>query len=300
MSDTLKIGLVADIHHGSQHGTKVGAAALPLLADFRHWVNGLALDLVVELGDRINNVDPVADEALTRAVAAAMQGIRAPMAHLLGNHDNHDLARSVAEAAMQVGFDCWSRDVQGHHLVFWNADTCVKGKSAFRYAPSDLEWLQRDLAATELPTIVFSHLPLDEGSMRGNYYFEQVLAGFAHYADGAKVRDVLERSGKVILCVSGHTHWNAINTIDGIPYVTIHSLTESFTTWPHPTGAWALLQVGETIDIQVYGRDPAWYRLPIRARDSHWASLTRPFAPRPADLSPAMLQRLAGTATPGS
>lgn len=293
MPDILRLGLVTDIHHGAQHGTKVGAAALPLLKDFAQWANGLALDLVVELGDRINNVDPEQDERLTREVAAALQGLRAPRAHLLGNHDNHDLTRELAEAAMQVAFGSWSRDVQGHHLVFWNADTCVKGKSAFQYAEADLAWLEQDLASTELPTIVFSHLPLDEGSMRGNYYFESALAGYAHYADSARVRTVLERSGKVILCLAGHTHWNAHNTIDGIHYVTIHSLTESFTTWPHPTGAWALLQVGEMIELEVHGRDPAWYRLPIRPRDSHWASLTRPYAPRPQALSPAMRQHLA-------
>jgi len=252
------------------------------------------------LGDRINNVDSPTDERLTRAVTAALCGVRAPKAHLLGNHDCHDLSRSMAEAAMQVSFGSWSQDVRGHHLVFWNADTCIKGKASFQFATSDLEWLERDLASTELPVIVFSHLPLDDGSMRGNYYFESVLVGFAHYADSAKVRDVLERSGKVILCIAGHTHWNAINTIDGIHYVTIHSLTESFTTWPHPTSAWGLLQVGDVIEIEVFGRDPAWYRLPVRSRANHWASLTRPFAPRPADLSPTMRARLANAAhSPG-
>ncbi len=288
MREVLSIGLVTDVHHGAQHGTKVGSAALPLLREFEHWANRHPLDLVVELGDRINNVDAAADEALTRAVAPAFSKIAAPRAHLLGNHDNHDLSRTLAEAAMQVSFASWSRDLKGFHLVFWNANTCAKGKQQFMADAAELAWLESDLAATELPTIVFSHLPLDEGSMIGNYYFEKYLAGFAHYGNSAQAREMLERSGKVILCVSGHTHWNARNTIDGIHYVTIHSLTESFTTWPHPTGAYALLRVDEQIRIEVYGRDPAYYRLPVRALGAHWANLSRSYAPRPSTLSPAL------------
>jgi hypothetical protein len=293
MNQSLNLALVADIHHGAVLGTKVGRAALPLLRDFETWANGLNLDLVVELGDRINNLDLDQDARLTTEVAAALGRISAPRAHLLGNHDNHDLSRPAAESAMQVRFDSWSTDLKGYHLVFWNADTCVKGKAAFDFAQSDLDWLERDLALTELPTIVFTHLPLDEGSMLGNYYFERYFAGYAHYARSALARDVIERSAKVILCVSGHTHWNARNTIDGIHYVTIHSLTESFTTWPHPTGAWGLLRVSEHIEIEVFGRDPAWYRLPIRKPGVHWASLSRSFAPRPAETSPAMRDRIA-------
>ena len=249
MPEVLSIGLVTEAHHGAQHGTKVGSAALPLLREFEHWANRHTLDMVVELGDRINNVDAEADQALTRAVAPAFSKIAAPRAHLPGNHDNHDLPRTLAEEAMQVGFASWSRDLKGFHLVFWNANTCARGQPKFMADVSELAWLENDLAATELPTIVFSYLPLDEGSMIGNYYFEKYLAGFAHYGNSAQARELIERSGKVILCVAGHTHWNARNTIDGIHYVTIHSLSESFTTWPHPTGAYALLQVDEQIRI---------------------------------------------------
>ncbi|MCB2007288.1 MAG: metallophosphoesterase, partial [Rhodoferax sp.] len=281
MSETLSLGLVADIHHGAQVGTKLGPAALPLLAAFNDWANNLPLDLVVELGDRINNLDQDADRQLTQDIAAAFGKLTLPRAHLLGNHDNHDLSRVAAEAAMQTGFHSWSRDLKGFHLVFWNADTCVKGKQAFVFDAADLQWLEADLASTELPTIVFSHLPLDEGSMIGNFYFEKYFAGFAHYANAAGARAVLEESGKVILCVSGHTHWNARNTIDGIHYITIHSLSESFTTWPHPSGAYALLHVQDQITLEVFGRDPAYYRLPVRQPGRHWANLSRPFAPKP-------------------
>ena len=296
MDATLNLGLIADVHHGAKLGTIHGPAALPLLGEFTNWVNRHPLDLVVELGDRINDVDAVTDEKLTRDVAAAFGRIEIDRAHILGNHDNHDLSRNAAEAAMQVSFNSYSRDIKGYHLIFWNANTCMKGKQHFEFDPADLRWLESDLKNPDLPTVVFTHIPLDEGSMLGNYYFEKHASRVASYVDSKSIREVLERSGKVILCLSGHTHWNARNTIDGIHYVTIHSLTESFTTWPHPTGAYGYLRLGEHIEIEVLGRDPAYYRLPIRQMGRHWLNLDRPYAPKPELLSPFMAACLKASA----
>ncbi len=38
MTRSLRIAFVADIHHGENSFTKVGSAALPLMAEFRHFV----------------------------------------------------------------------------------------------------------------------------------------------------------------------------------------------------------------------------------------------------------------------
>jgi 3',5'-cyclic-AMP phosphodiesterase len=171
--------------------------------------------------------------------------------------------------------------------VFWNSAVRFE-HGGFHVAPDDLGWLEADLAATDLPTLIFSHLPLDNGSMIGNFYFEKAVPTGAHYVEGAAARDVIERSGKVIACLAGHTHWNACNTIDGIHYITIHSLTESFTTHPYPTGAFGILAIDESLTVEVFGRDPALHRLPIKALGSHWQNLHRDFAPKPANLPPRM------------
>ena len=103
--------------------------------------------------------------------------------------------------------------------------------------------------------------------MIGNFYFEKAVPRGAHYVEGAAARDVIERSGNVIACLAGHTHWNARNTIDGVHYITIHSLTESFTTHPYPTGAFGILSIDESLTVEVFGRDPALHRLPIKPLD---------------------------------
>lgn len=45
-------------------------------------------------------------------------------------------------------------------------------------------------------------------------------------------------------------------TVDAIPYLTLPSLTESCTTMPGPTGAFAMLALGDTIAWTLDGKDP--------------------------------------------
>ena len=293
MATALKIALIADIHHGMDQGTKLGSAALDLLRPSVDWVNATGPDLVVELGDRINDLDKDADLQWTRDVAHAFTAVQRPCVHILGNHDAYQLSRLESEDVMQTTFASHSQDVQGYHLVFWNSTVQMAPDVSFHLAPDDLRWLEADLAATDLPTIIFSHLPLDNGSMLGNFYFEKVAPQGAHYRDGAAARDIIERSGKVMACLAGHTHWNARNTIDGVHYITIHSLTESFTTHPYPTGAFGILAIDEHLTVEVFGRDPALHRLPIKPLGYHWQNLHRDFAPKPTGLTRRMAASLA-------
>lgn len=288
----VRLAIVADIHHGANHGTKLGEAAWPLLGRFREWCAATGPALAVEMGDRINDRDAGHDARLTREVAAAFSGFPAPTVHLLGNHDCFALARAEAEAAFQQSFASHSRDVGGFHLVFWNADTGVHRGRGFVAAQQDLDWLAADLAATELRTVVFSHVPLDAGSMAGNLYFDE-SSGFAlgGYANARDVQRVLETSGKVVLCIAGHTHWNALNFVDGIPYVTVPSLTDAFMTWPRPAAAWAMCELGDDIVVRVAGEAPVEYRLPMRRTGEHWVNKRKDYAPRPPATDPALRRR---------
>ena len=87
MANALKIALIADIHHGMDIGTKLGSAALALMQPFVDWVNAIRPDLVVELGDRINDLDKDADLKWTRDVAHAFTAVQRPCVHILGNHE---------------------------------------------------------------------------------------------------------------------------------------------------------------------------------------------------------------------
>ena len=66
---SLRIAIIADIHHGEDHFTKMGSTALPLLAEFRRFVADARPDLVVDVGDRISDRDHDTDLRLEREVA---------------------------------------------------------------------------------------------------------------------------------------------------------------------------------------------------------------------------------------
>lgn len=257
----LKLAIVTDIHHGPVSKTKRGDEALPLLHKFVDFANEWDADLVIDLGDRISDKDNATDRGLTADVAGAFQRVSIPRRHLAGNHDLEFMSRAEGEELLGTSLVSESVDINGFHLVFWQAGVKYDRQDGFTLTEGDIDWLEKDLAATDLPTIVFTHVPLDGASMTGNYYFE-ANPHCAQYHETPEIRRVLRETGNVILCVAGHVHWNKANSVDGIPYLSLQSLTESFTTAPAPAGAWSTIEIGQDIHWQCHGADPMDVRLP--------------------------------------
>lgn len=267
--ETLKLVIITDIHHGPTRYTKQGAAALPLLEKSLSQISTSGADLIVDLGDRISNVDHDADLELMREVKSAFDNLEIPKVHLLGNHDLKYLTRAENERVLDRSLESHSLDLRGRHLVFWQID--LSGQYSANAAPSEveLEWLREDLRATSLPTIIFTHVPLNDAAMTGNFYFQNNPAE-ATLPNTQAARDVIEASGKVILCIAGHVHWNNNSSIDGIRYLTVQSLVESFTTETSAAGAWAEISVDEQVRWSVHGADPMYYEAPVRGMNAHW------------------------------
>jgi HAD superfamily hydrolase (TIGR01450 family) len=271
VSDGLRLALVTDIHHGGAKLTKRGDAALPLLSEFARHVNRTRPDLVIDLGDRISDIDAATDRRLQAEVGAAMAQIEVPRLHLLGNHDLEHLG--PADNAAALGCDMAHRvlDRGGCRIVLWQADVSVDWSRGLTATDADLDWLRATLRASDAPTVVCSHLPLDNASMEGNYYFQN-NPQFAGYGNGPAIRRILRESGNVILCLAGHTHWNRLTTLDGIPFITVQSLTESFTTAGEASAAWAEVEVGDDIRWRTWGNDPIEMRLPRRGHNQRWTA----------------------------
>ncbi len=278
----LRLAIVTDIHHGTPKRTKRGDLALGLLDQFLAFCTDYGPDMILELGDRINDKDRETDRRLLAEVAAKFHGLNTPHAHLDGNHDSDYLLPEDNIDALGDGGH-GSRDVNGYHLVFWNASTKIPRPEPFRASEADMAWLEADLAATSLPTVIFSHVPFSGASMTGNYWFQN-NPEHAIYPNAAEIRTIVEASGVVILCVAGHVHWNTLHTVGGIPHITIQSLTESFTTGGEAAEAWATLEFGEgEIHWQTLGRDPIKLTLQQRSLEAHWEAPLPPFGVQAGD-----------------
>lgn len=277
MDRPLRLAIVTDIHHGSVSYTKLGPEALPLLDRIVAEVDGGDHDLLVDLGDRITDIDRETDRALAAEVAAAFAPAATPRHHIVGNHDVAYLTAADNEELFGHTMGHTSIEMAGVHLVMWQMDTRIDLKRGFVPDPADLEWLADDLASTDLPAVVFSHVPLDGGSLRGNYWFQnnEIYGGPPNVDE---IQAVLQEAGNVVLCVAGHVHRNQLNTIDGVHHVTVQSLTDSYNTGGVACGAWATIEVGEEeITWTTHGLDPISMTLRRKAVGSHWEPPLQPF-----------------------
>ncbi len=270
MRNTLRIAVITDIHYGPDRYSKKGDVGFVLLEEFVRQINSMDVSLVVELGDRISNTDISNDRKHLAELASALQALTKQRHHLIGNHDVVHLSVEENEKILGMSLQSHSLDRQGWHLAFWNTSCVLHEGKGFYLEQQDLDWLAADLAATDLPSVVFSHMPVQTGSMVGNYYFERRYAHGEQHRNAAQARSLIESSEKVIAVVSGHVHWNQLYLMDGIPHFSLQSLSETFTTHPHAAESWTLLTLGDTVELEVFGRDSVMYRTPVKNASHHW------------------------------
>ena len=270
----VKVAIVGDVHHGPPTATKRGDQALSLLEGVVRAIENEKPDLVLDMGDRINDIDPQTDRRLLREVADVFAGISAPRVHLLGNHDMCFMDRAANEAALGTGVSNHVRDLGFWRLVVFQPTVEIRRPGGF--APidkPDLDWLSATLAASDQPAMIVSHVPVSGHSMASNYYFEG-RDEFSTYPNRHVVLSLLESTIAPVAWLSGHVHWNTFIQIGGVPHFTVQSLSESFTTGGEAAGAWGTLTLSaEGIDLSLRGNDPFAIKLPVPRRGpKRWPS----------------------------
>jgi hypothetical protein len=281
-----RLAFVTDIHHGADHGTKQGSSALRLLEEFRRFAAEAKADAVIDMGDRISDVGRERDLALEREIANAFAAFDLPRFHIVGNHDRDHL--SVADNEQIFGQDLKHRwlDLGSWRIVFWQADTLIRWPGGFAYSEIDVTWLAATVAAANRPLLIVSHVPVSSHSQVGNYYFE-ANPEHAGYPQSARIRAILRSASVPVAWIAGHVHWNTVTKVDGIPHLTLQSLTETFTTGGEAAGSFGLLELSEQIDWRVFGRDPFAFRMEATASLERW----RPPMP-PFDQVPGLKERM--------
>lgn len=264
----VRIAAVSDIHYGPNDETKQCARALELLESVLDGLRDYQPSLLVDFGDRIVDQDARTDRRRAAEVAALFKRAGLPRAHLLGNHDLENLSPACNEAVLQTELSHRIVNLGGWQLILWQGD--VRSKRGNLVLPDqDLDWLQNQLALARYPAVVLTHIPLDSGSTIGNYYFEDRPQGRAEYRNTADARAMITSSDAVVMVMSGHLHCNRLSTIDGVHFVTLQSLVESYTTHPEPAATWTAVELGPSIKIDVHGNDRVKYELTPRRYGFH-------------------------------
>ena len=264
---SLTIGFVTDLHFGpaayhdgklrklTHHAAELTRGVVRAMNDELH------PDLLVNLGDDIEDESRDADLARYTECQDILRTAKAELVNVAGNHDTIHLTRDdLARVWRHEGPLFYAIDRGGFHIVVLH--TLERKDVEVRIPHAQLEWLAADLARTTLPVVVLMHHSASEQDLEDSFWFK----GLAHLAlvkERAELRRILQDSGKVRVVFNGHVHRNHLDVIAGIPYVTIQSLIENLDEDApgRAAGAHAIATIDESrIVVRVRGNDPARYQ----------------------------------------
>ncbi len=265
----LVIAFVSDLHFGPEARfqgklRKLTAEAGRLMREALAKIDADAKpDMLVNLGDDIEDEGPEADRARYAECQAILRTFPARLVNVAGNHDtihlsSADLLALWGEPRRERLY--MSFDYEGHHFVVLH--TQERKDLDVRVDDEQLAWLETDLASTTLPTIVFMHHSAADQDLRGNPWFEGA-PNICLVRERRKVRALFRASGRVVLVMNGHLHWNHVDVIDGIPYVTVQSLVENLDDDApgRPAAAYAIARLStKRVVVEVGGAERARYQ----------------------------------------
>ena len=280
MTTPLRVAFIADIHHGADHMTKRSSLALELLSKFRDFVEETKPDLIIDLGDRISDIDHETDLRLEREVAEALKPIRQPIHHICGNHDREFLSVAENEEILGQRLVNETLDVGGWRIVLWRADSKIRRPGGFLLTEADMLWLSGVVRNADRPLLIVSHVPVSGHSQVGHYYFEQNPESSTYYG-AERIRSELSHAKVPVVWVSGHVHWNTYTPVNGVAHFTIQSLTESFTTFPDVAASWGMMELGEDFSLKVHGNDPFEMKVSRKMLMQRWVTRMQTFSEHP-------------------
>lgn len=235
----MSIGICADLHQdlitdGPQR-----------LQGFIDEMNRIKPDFILQMGDFCE------PKASNQVIMDTWNKFAGQKYHVIGNHDRDggfsfdDVVKFWDSKGAHYSFD-----YKGYHFVVLNgnekeADDTYKGYPR-SVGKEQRIWMEKDIEATALPTIIFCHQGIDndmDGVNEGN----RLRIAF---------EDINKKAGftKVQLVFSGHHHENYHNVYNGVHYVQINSISYQFS---HPEAGYDFIPSKEPIwavvNIYTYG-----------------------------------------------
>lgn len=254
----VRVGLVTDLHYADRPaaGSRHYRETLGKLAEAAAQFEKDQPNIVVELGDFIDAADSIeAELEYLRRIDREFASLPGKKHYVLGNHCVFTLSKQEFLQGVGQERSYYSFDEGGVRFIVLDAcfrsDGTPYGRKNFEWTDpnipdAELEWLRSDLNEAGGPVVIFVHQRLD---VSNNYGVKNAAA----------VRDVLEKSGKVLAVLQGHSHQNDHREIGGIHYCTLVAMVEG--SGPENNG-YATMDLFEDGTIHVTGfrnqRNYAW------------------------------------------
>lgn len=245
--ESLKFAVCADVHKDVMHDADSRMKAFVQDAAEKE------LDFIIQLGDFCRPYD------YNLEFMSIWNSFPGKKYHVIGNHDmDGGFTREQVVDYWKSEGRYYSFDCKGFHLVVLDGNDKDPSPDTppgyARYIGREqLDWLAKDLESTELPCIVFSHQGLDND-----------LGGIDN---ATSCRLVLERANqqaakqKVQFVFSGHHHQDYHNTINGIHYLQINSMSYQWLG-----DDFKLVRYSEEVDEKY-----PWIKYTVPYKDPIWA-----------------------------
>ena len=246
-SKPLRFGLCADVHKDIMHD------ADSRLKAFIDDATDKDLDFIIQLGDFCRPYD------YNQEFMSIWNSFPGKKYHVLGNHDmDGGFTRDQTVKYWNATGKNYSFDSKGYHFIVLDGndkDPSPEHPSGYArfIGKEQLQWLDHDLEKTDLPSIIFSHQGLDN-DLGGIY-------------NATESRLVLERANeqanfqKVQFVFSGHHHQDYHNTINGIHYIQINSMSYQWLGDNHKH-----IRYSEEVD-----KSHPWIKFTVPYKDPLWA-----------------------------
>lgn len=243
----VRIGLLSDVHFGTDTEFQKGTYAPSLLKGFVEHMEEFNPQLIVELGDRINNISAEQDRIQLTRFRSALMDLTCGFEYVLGNHDIAYLTKVENEELVDKQMlSVRHKAGGGFSLIYLDSED------------PDLPYLNFELLeGTERTVFVFSHRPLLSVELRQNRLFNPEVA--QHCPWGKEFLQQLVDGGWFPICIHGHLHWNYCLVDDPVIQVCIPSLVDSWETGK-PSGSFGELVVDDIhVHLDIKGLLPAHY-----------------------------------------
>ncbi len=223
----LCFGVMTDIHHADKEhaGTRYYRESIRKVNEGIDQFNNAGCRFLITLGDVVDAAEKVETEiGYLKTIDAELARFKGDRHFAIGNHCVYTLTKEqfIENCAARAPY--YSFDAGGFHFLVldacFRADGVAYGARNYEWTDTDIpdiekEWIKADLDRTDKPSICFVHQHLDLPV--GNHYAIKT---------SPEVRAILEKSGKVLAVLQGHSHKNDLKEINGIHYCTFAAVIE--------------------------------------------------------------------------
>ncbi len=279
-SPVVRFGFITDCHYAgnlANSGNKHYTASLKKMRAFTDAMNAAKVDFVMEGGD-FKDLGRSPKESLANLdkIEKEFARFKGPRYHVIGNHDLDNLTKeeflSHVTNAGGSAKNFYSFDVGGIRFIVLDGNF---KHDAREYRRGDFDWKDSLVSADQL-AFLKAELAAAPGACIPIIHQRLDAEDPTVVRNAARVRRILERSGKVKCVIQGHRHEGAFRIINGIGYFT----HKAAVVGGENVQAWSVIEVYPCGGIRVCGHDTAasiaatamgdWKCDDLAWRSGHW------------------------------